>query len=418
MTRNVLAYHFFSDGTAQKREDAAPLQASETDALADVVATGDVQKTRSFIENGFWQNKPVRPAWKHLLAALKTGKRDMVRLLAAYDARPGADDLEKLKTQAGDEYPQYIRLLRQAGLPMSLAAFESHAQSVEAGINRRTQAEKARREEEKEAAEKAAREERAAAATRQSLLEKIPQEWLGVLASMQQTGAPEAVIAGGALRDLFNGRKVKDVDIFLTNRGSERKNRKFLTRAFKAAQIRVAEQPVSTGYYGSTRREAFPVPKMQKFSRALDEGRRLVLQSAGESWTVLAGPDKTEYNVVFVSENLMNAARGADGQTIAAGRLLNAFDFGLCQISTDGKKLCTTAAYDGDVANKRISLVQGNDSSKEHLHRIMKKYADWTLNDGAKKLLEKPRLAAPGGYGRLRPSTPPRGGYGRLRSFY
>src|SRR3569623_1528091 len=42
----------------------------------------------------------------------------------------------------------------------------------------------------------------------------IPERWQTVLRYVQNV-APDAVIAGGALRDLDNGRPVKDIDIFV-----------------------------------------------------------------------------------------------------------------------------------------------------------------------------------------------------------
>lgn len=44
----------------------------------------------------------------------------------------------------------------------------------------------------------------------------IPQDWCDALATIQ-THFPEAVIAGGALRDHLTGRPVKDVDVFISS---------------------------------------------------------------------------------------------------------------------------------------------------------------------------------------------------------
>src|SRR5690348_12463644 len=43
---------------------------------------------------------------------------------------------------------------------------------------------------------------------------ELPQEWREALRRVQLY-FPEAVIAGGALRDLFTGRQVKDIDVFV-----------------------------------------------------------------------------------------------------------------------------------------------------------------------------------------------------------
>lgn len=57
-------------------------------------------------------------------------------------------------------------------------------------------------------------------------------------------GAAEAVIAGGALRDLFNQRAVRDVDIFLKGRGGKEENRKFLQEAFAAVGLDITPQVI------------------------------------------------------------------------------------------------------------------------------------------------------------------------------
>lgn len=43
----------------------------------------------------------------------------------------------------------------------------------------------------------------------------IPQRWANVLRQLQENGFPEAIIAGGALRDLDNDKPVKDIDVFV-----------------------------------------------------------------------------------------------------------------------------------------------------------------------------------------------------------
>ncbi|MBI1214403.1 MAG: hypothetical protein GC185_01130 [Alphaproteobacteria bacterium] len=365
-----------------------------------LIAQGDVKKLRAHLEESFWKGAPEQPVWDHLLEALKTGKREMVRLLVTYDARPTAQDLEALKAQAGEAYPQYLRLLRQGGLPTSLAAFEEYARQIEAG---------------KEAAEKAASERKlreqeeavARAAVEQSVkkamkmqVESIPAEWRKVLFEIQSQSASEAVIAGGALRDLFNDRPVKDVDIFLKTRGSERKNRKFLKSVFNAAGLKVQEQVTHNGGY-SIKRNAFPDPGTQKFKVVSGSGYgRMESETRAESWKVIAGPEKTEYNVVFMSEEF--AARvnppGSKGPGTMKG-IIEAFDFGLCQIATDGESIAETPLYKKDVAEKTITLDKGNSSSKEHLQRIVKKYPDWKLDEGAKKMLayEPPKPRRPMG---------------------
>lgn len=47
---------------------------------------------------------------------------------------------------------------------------------------------------------------------------EIPQSWRDALARLHANGFPEAIIGGGALRDLDHGVEVKDVDIFVTRK--------------------------------------------------------------------------------------------------------------------------------------------------------------------------------------------------------
>lgn len=43
----------------------------------------------------------------------------------------------------------------------------------------------------------------------------IPYEWEAILSKLRTNGFPEAIIAGGAIRDLDHDKPVKDVDIFI-----------------------------------------------------------------------------------------------------------------------------------------------------------------------------------------------------------
>ena len=209
------------------------------------------------------------------------------------------------------------------------------------------------------------------AQSREHSFQDIPAEWRQVLRTFQDKGAKEAVIAGGALRDLFNHKPVKDVDIFIRTQGSQKKNRQMLEEAFRSTRLEITYQQSGNDYFSG---ERFPAPK------AKNNGRNVA-----ESWTIIAGRDKTEYNIIFVPE------------LVSPLKLIESFDFGLCQIGYDGKIIFSTNRYNDDVRDKRIcfALTDVNDTSAEHLQRIIKKYPDWKLCAESKKILSTPDTTSP-----------------------
>jgi hypothetical protein len=215
----------------------------------------------------------------------------------------------------------------------------------------------------------------------------IPEEWRRVLQTFHDVGAGEAIIAGGSLRDLFNNRAVKDVDIFLKSRGSEKQNREFLKDVFNATKLRFTEGCEAPDYYLAE--EDLSFPDNSKLSIKYQAGYDTVIKEGrAESWTVKR--KQTEYNIVFVDNVKFTEAPPSNSLTLKPKWLLiNGFDLGLCQIAYDGRVISTTPAYDHDVKYQQINLHNPNDKSREHLQRIFKKYADWELCDKSRKLLAK-----------------------------
>ncbi|MGE3624644.1 MAG: hypothetical protein AB7H77_12350 [Bdellovibrionales bacterium] len=215
----------------------------------------------------------------------------------------------------------------------------------------------------------------------------IPSEWLYVLQILHEMGSTDAVIAGGALRDTFNARAVRDVDIFLANPVTgffqEKKQKKFLEALFSKAGLEICDQIVGYGDYGGPITGKFAKPKSNELVTR-DYGS--VFKSPTSSWRVVAGPQKTEYNIVFIDKTLAEDLRKK-----RVGELLRAFDIGLCQIGTDGKKIITTGLYDSDINTKQVEVWHENPCSLEHLQRVIEKYKDYKVGAEAKKILNKPR---------------------------
>jgi len=338
--------------------------------LSEIVSRGDMAAARRYFDEGFWENRRETPGWAQLKIALLRRDLPMIKLLATWGAQPTDDQMAQFRTAAADQYGDYLKLLRQAGFK---------------GVNTRW---------EELPAKPLTAEEAASLPAKEDDIEKVPAEWRRVLKSIQQSGASEAVIAGGALRDTFNGAAVKDVDIFLRSRGNRKAHRNFLKEAFANAGIAVIEQSFSDGY--GTTRIAFPDPVSAKESTNFGYG--LLRKRETESWKILAGPQRTEYNIIFVDDNIDRkmaaAASPREQRQVFAGNLLTSFDIGLCQIATDGDTVVSTKEYKSDVKHREITLLLPNGSSEDHLRRVVKKYPDWRLSPAAKELL-KPKPPKP-----------------------
>ena len=332
------------DADKKKKNLAVPKSSSEEN-FAAVIASGDCVKMREIFDQAFWRKEPVAVTWEHLKIALLREDRPMIRLLVNWGAPADQKNLLELQKETGKYVSYYMALLRQYE-PQSLPP-----SSVKTDYE-----------------------------TPSPIALQIPEEWQKVLEAFQASGAIEAVIAGGALRDLFNDRAVKDVDIFLQTLGSTGKNKAFLKKAFAETKLEITQQEYAeSDSYGSFMALShFPSPQKIKF---LEDVKM-------ESWKVIAGPEKTEYNIVFVPEEKKSGhffqKRLEPPAINFAEKLIGAFDIGLCQIAFNGKKIIKTPAYDADAKNKQLSLVNYNPGTLEHLSRLKKKYPGWDVQEEPK----------------------------------
>lgn len=349
------------------------------DMLSELVANGDIAKVREYFDSVFWENRKERPGWGHLRIALLREDRPMLRLLHTWGAAPTDDDMAKFRAAARDKYPDYVRILRAAGLRPSSLAWEEVEASASA-----TPADEAL------CAEMTFKKDAA------KMLDQVPQEWRRLLQTFQSAGADEAVIAGGALRDLFNQKQIKDVDIFLRSQGNRKKNKKFLKEIFDAAGLDVVAQ--DCGYDGYSRMmDKFPEPKTEAAAAETNGVKR---ERKMESWKIVAGPAKTEYNIIFVDDSLdkrlAEETSRREQRSLFTGGLLGSFDIGLCQIACDGQEVVSTPAYRDDVKHSRVSLLSPNTGTEDHLKRVAKKYEGWQLNPEAQRAMApKPPPAPP-----------------------
>jgi hypothetical protein len=318
----------------------------EKDLLA-LVKRGDVQQVREFFDRAFWEGRPVRPGWPHLEEALLQQNKPMVRLLVTWGATTTSEELSVLRYS--NVYEQSVRLLRRCGLDVYVTPGEEEESKGDAALPGKF---------------------------------KCPREWQQLLEAFQKSGAKEAVIAGGAMRDLLNGKPVKDVDIFLKTRGDQKKNKNFLKKAFQAAGLKIGWQGDDPEHL-----EQFPGPVWEHLSHndpyREPQYARAFVDTPVESWKVIAGQRETEYNIVFVGGQMSRWVHAHVFHDV----LIRAFDFGLCQVAFNGADVISTHAYKEDVKNKSVTLKNVNAAVQAHLWRIMKKYPDWKPCAESKKLL-------------------------------
>lgn len=171
----------------------------------------------------------------------------------------------------------------------------------------------------------------------------IPPSWTELLKRIQSV-CPSAVIAGGALRDLDNGRPVKDLDVFL-EADSESKARQIMEDLGDAG-----------------------------FAVSWDESFGENVYPEDQNLEVVAVMDLLGFDIavqlIFVA-----------WPTIA---IVERFDYGICRLSWDGAKLVRPPEYDLDKASRLFRLrrdrptpVSMRGSIRRYARLVNEKYEGW-----------------------------------------
>jgi len=173
----------------------------------------------------------------------------------------------------------------------------------------------------------------------------IPPSWGALLRSIRAV-CPTAVLAGGALRDLDNGREVKDLDIFIY--ADSDKQAFSGIRDLTAAGFEVSYDETFEG------------------GKAYPEDQNLeVIQIADlepvEGWAV---------QLIFVRWD--------------TARIIDRFDYGICQMSWDGEVLTKGEHYEADKAAQVFRLrrarptpISMRGSVKRYARLTADKYPGW-----------------------------------------
>ncbi len=170
---------------------------------------------------------------------------------------------------------------------------------------------------------------------------QIPAAYSAVLADVCAV-FPGSMIAGGALRDLDNGRPVKDLDVFCPNVSD--------LDAFKALASSLA------------------LP-----------GTLMNVMGGYENWA-------TNECVGVLDIETPHGPVQVIGLSTGPETILPRIDFGICQIGFDGEKVTWTDAYDIDKAAKTFTIIRSDDQTQRdrsyrRWDRLSEKYADWHLVD-------------------------------------
>jgi hypothetical protein len=177
------------------------------------------------------------------------------------------------------------------------------------------------------------------------IISDIPSRWLEVLAAVQKA-APDAVLAGGALRDHWSGAPVKDLDIFVGHDPQDNAQNYTLYKALTAAEPTVS------------------LTQTCNFA-SCDE-----LGDCYQTDTYRLA-DGLEVNLIILAQSGLEAT-------------VNRIDFGYCQIGTDGVRVYETDHRVTDVFAKTFTLVRGDtdadvDRSLRRWDRLSQKYPGFTL---------------------------------------
>lgn len=189
---------------------------------------------------------------------------------------------------------------------------------------------------------------------------QLPNDWVLALRALHLGGFPEAVIAGGALRDLDNGREVKDIDIFVQYRGRETVG--LLQTAF-GYQFDVSTMlPAEITEYTENLADVSAIYNVKSdWVKPIGDG----LWERGE--------DLPPIQVIALKE--------FQGLTHTLARI----DLGLCQIGTaDGEKIVRLPSYCVDKAARTMTVTRCEsvgqlERTLKRFNRLSEKYSGFEL---------------------------------------
>lgn len=171
----------------------------------------------------------------------------------------------------------------------------------------------------------------------------IPASWKDVLDRLHAGGHPEAFIGGGALRDLDNGKPIKDVDVFLR------------AAAFHELSNLLPHLLI-----------ADCADNREEYEEHFDEVQGIYEGRANDT--------DPPFNIVVCD--------GPEDPFLFLMHHLNRFDLGICRIGWDGRLIRYLREYRSDKEARTITVVNPvrPEASRIRAQRIHDRaYQDWTI---------------------------------------
>jgi len=169
---------------------------------------------------------------------------------------------------------------------------------------------------------------------------------------------PEAILAGGSLRDWLLGRPIKDYDFFVD--ASKHSPEEVATIMAEIAD-RIVDAP------GGLRAHCYHV---HRFERPVDYD--LLFAGVREVWDLAPGVGGISHLQVIV----VDFAEGFSLQQVAMRA-----DFGICRIAWDGTTLLVTPDFMADMQGREFTLRTGTHAEGhfKRWSRLQQRYPGWAL---------------------------------------
>ncbi len=173
----------------------------------------------------------------------------------------------------------------------------------------------------------------------------IPVAAMSLLKRVQNGGVPEAIVAGGCLRDTIMGRPVNDIDIFVPEN---------------------AVEPAQRAIHETHPKCTKSIPKPYFIFNSDVRTVRYYDPKDGVKWP--------QVNIIAVAGECTPEAQ------------LERFDFGICRVAFDGVRLWKDLGFDRDQRDETFSLLVGQSEeqrkySLKRFERLLAKYPGWRFVD-------------------------------------
>lgn len=316
--------------------------------LLDLVIRGNVDHVRNYLDASLAGRKTAKPCWTHLKIAVEQKNQKMAKLLVTWGAKPTRQELIEHFTTHQTVAERDMQMLKLAGvnvtnidLGIAAASFNTQARTIPAPEK-----------------------------TEYSTA-LLPTYWSEFLTALAAAGAPEAVIAGGAVRDIYNQRRLHNVDIFIKS--------PFMPKTFMKKFVAALPRTLST--QRTDKGEEVTFKKIKKRLGAMSADRYLIGDPLDrtDTWRIIDKASGMEFHIVMLGGEPGSGLRSDHKNTTTSGvlGLLDRFDIGLCQIAYDGKKVITSAAYRDDAKFKTLTVHKPMYTTMEHIAAVVAKYPDF-----------------------------------------